>query len=492
MVAVVTLFTFLPMVGTMTSYSTVRALIQTKFNLSMTLSGLANSLAFGFTVGFSPISSSLFKKYGYKKLVLLGYGGGSLTLVVCGLLAGIQNSESLSIQGNVTETQNTTETRFLPVTGEPLVSIENSQNTGGSGGYMFVFLYSVVFGICNNFVYNGSISMTGKHLSGSDVLAPATVVLSLAVPLSGFLGNPLSQYMIDVFGEDSGVTCRFMVFGAACMFSTVVFYLTTEDPKNEDKVDQKNLDSQSDAERTSMMETKTNFEQLHELNATPSTEKNNTAGESVEKNTTQSSLDFKLLTQPQVLIWIFATALWGMLFTIPNTLGTDYMVNNFGLAKAEAASVLSSQGFVELVTRLLMVVIGKKLPKKVGSYALIYSVCCFLVGVNCVWVSFQVSKFAAWTYFLLLQPPVAIMNCLIYAATENIFGSARVESVWSFTNLLLAVGFTAGPIMCTFIMKFADMHQAVFVAGVLASVGSGLLAILFLKARKTIKGPDES
>ena len=223
------------------------------------------------------------------------------------------------------------------------------------------------------------------------------MVLSLAVPLSGFLGNPFSQYMIDVFGEDSGVTCRFMVFGAACMFSMLVFYLTTEDPKNENKVNQQNLDSQSDSERTSMMETKTNFEQLHELNATPSTE-NNTAGESIEKNTTQSSLDFKLLTQPQVLIWIFATALWGMLFTIPNTLGTDYMVNSFGLAKAEAASVLSSQGFVELVTRLLMVVIGKKLPKKVGSYALIYSVCCFLVGVNCVWVSFQVSKFAAWTY----------------------------------------------------------------------------------------------
>jgi len=488
MVAVVTLFTYLPMVGTMTSYSTVRALIQTKFNLSMTLSGLANSLAFGFTVGFSPISSSLFKKYGYKKLVLLGYGGGGVTLVVCGFLAGLQNSGSSS----ATENQNTTETRFLPVTGEPLVSpgIENGQNTGSSGGYMFVMLYSVVFGICNNFVYNGSISMTGKHLSGSDVLASATVVLSLGVPLSGFLGNPFSQYLIDVFGEESGVKWRFMVFGAACMFSMVVFYLTTTDPKNEDNPEK--FDSMSDSGTTSMSETKTNFEQLQlksEINGIPSAD--NSTDESTEK-TTQSSLNYKLLAQPQVLIWIFATALWGMLFTIPNTLGTDYMVNNFGLAKTEAASVLSSQGFVELVTRLLMVVIGKKLPKKVGSYALIYSICCFLVGVNCVWVSFQDSKFAAWSYFLLLQPPVAIMNCLIYAATENIFGSASVESVWAFTNLFLAVGFTAGPIMCTFIMKFADMHQAVFVAGVLASVGSGLLAILFLKAKKTGKCPDQS
>merc|ERR1719483_1754793 len=448
----------------------------------MTLSGLANSLAFGFTVGFSPISSSLFKKYGYKKLVLLGYGGGGVTLVVCGFLAGLQNSGSSS----------TTETRFLPVTGEPLVSpgIDNGQNTGSSVGYMFVMLYSVVFGICNNFVYNGSISMTGKHLSGSDVLASATVVLSLGVPLSGFLGNPFSQYLIDVFGEESGVKWRFMVFGAACMFSMVVFYLTTTDPKNEDNPEK--FDSMSDSGTTSMSETKTNFEQLQlksEINGIPSAD--NSTDESTEK-TTQPSLNYKLLAQPQVLIWIFATALWGMLFTIPNTLGTDYMVNNFGLAKTEAASVLSSQGFVELVTRLLMVVIGKKLPKKVGSYALIYSICCFLVGVNCVWVSFQDSKFAAWTYFLLLQPPVAIMNCLIYAATENIFGSASVESVWAFTNLFLAVGFTAGPIMCTFIMKFADMHQAVFVAGVLASVGSGLLAVLFLKAKKTVKCPDQS
>ena len=178
-VAVVTLFTYLPMVGTMTSYSTVRALIQAKFNLSMTLSGLANSLAFGFTVGFSPISSSLFKKYGYKKLVLIGYGAGSLALVVCGLLAGTQNPGSLSeAQNNTTETQssaytqNNTETRFLPVTGEPLVGAgsETSGNSASSYvGLMFVFLYSVVFGICNNFVYNGSISMTGKHLSGSDV-----------------------------------------------------------------------------------------------------------------------------------------------------------------------------------------------------------------------------------------------------------------------------------------------------------------------------------
>lgn len=489
------------MVGTMTSYSTVRALIQAKFNLSMTLSGLANSLAFGFTVGFSPISSSLFKKYGYKKLVLIGYGAGSLALVVCGLLAGTQNPGSLSeAQNNTTETQssaytqNNTETRFLPVTGEPLVGAgsETSGNSASSYvGLMFVFLYSVVFGICNNFVYNGSISMTGKHLSGSDVLASATVILSLGVPLSGFLGNPFSQYLIDVFGDETAVKLRFMVFGAACMFSMVIFYLTTADPENENNItcNQENSDSQLDSEKTSMMETKTNFVKLHDSTGTSSID--HSTDEPVNKQT-QSNLNLELLAQPQVLIWIFATALWGMLFTIPNTLGTDYMVDNFGLAKTEAASVLSSQGFVELVTRLLMVLIGKKLPKKVGSYALIYSICCFLVGVNSVWVSFQDSKFAAWSYFLLLQPPVAIMNCLIYAATENIFGSASVESVWPFTNLLLAVGFTAGPIMCTFIMKFADMHQAVFVAGVLASFGSGLLGILFLKARKTLERPDES
>ena len=223
------------------------------------------------------------------------------------------------------------------------------------------------------------------------------MILSLGVPLSGFLGNPFSQYLIDVFGDETAVKFRFMVFGAACMFSMVVFYLTTADPENENNItcNQENSDSQLDSEKTSMMETKTNFVKLHDSTGTSSID--HSTDEPVNKKT-QSNLNLELLAQPQVLIWIFATALWGMLFTIPNTLGTDYMVNNFGLAKTEAASVLSSQGFVELVTRLLMVLIGKKLPKKVGSYALIYSICCFLVGVNSVWVSFQDTKFAAWSY----------------------------------------------------------------------------------------------
>merc|ERR1711997_139578 len=188
----------------------------------------------------------------------------------------------------------------------------------------------------------------------------------------------------------------------------------------------------------------------------------------------------KLYKEPTVLIWIFSTALWGMLFTIPNTLGADYMVKNFGLDKSEAASVLLTQGLVELATRLLMVVIGKKLPKTRGSYALIYSVCCVLVGINSIQVTFQGSSLAAWAYFMLLQPPVAIMNCLVYAATENIFGSSSVEEVWSFTNLFLAIGFTAGPTIAT---MFSDMHQGVFVAGVLATLGGCLLAFLYTKAK---------
>ena len=46
--------------------------------------------------------------------------------------------------------------------------------------------------------------------------------------------------------------------------------------------------------------------------------------------------------------------------------------------------------------------------------------------------------------------------------------------------VFLAIGFTAGPTLAT---QFSDMHQGVFVAGVLACLGGGLLALLYAKAK---------
>jgi len=471
-VAIVTLFTYLPMVATMTSYSTVRALIQQKFNMSMTLSGLANSLAFGFTVGFSPISSTLFKKYNYKNLVMLGYAAGAITLVLCGFMSDSTDGDTQSDRFLPVTPQNDIETDYSMNSTLDTSTDANTETSSTSGGYSFVVLYSIIFGICNNFVYNGSISLTGKLLTGSSFLTSSTVILSLAVPCGGFFGNSFSKYLINTFGDETVVKWRFIIFGAACLVSMVVFYFTAVDPTQQ-------IQKTEDEIKCQKTESKAMLESINSgSNSVSSSELNPNAKP-------ESSLNLDLLKDPKVLIWIFSTALWGMLFTIPNTLGTDYMVNNFGLSGSEAADVLSTQAFVELLTRLVMVVIGKKLPKNRGFYALIYSICCFLVGINCIIVSFQDSKFAAWSYFLLLQPPVAIMNCLIFAATENIFGAESVESVWPFTNLLLAIGFTIGPIMCTSIMKFGvDMHQGVLVAGILASVGGGLLALLYTKASK--------
>ena len=120
------------------------------------------------------------------------------------------------------------------------------------------------------------------------------MILSLGVPLSGFLGNPFSQYLIDVFGDETAVKFRFMVFGAACMFSMVIFYLTTADPENENNItcNQENSDSQLDSEKTSMMETKTNFVKLHDSTGTSSID--HSTDEPVNKKT-QSNLNLELL-----------------------------------------------------------------------------------------------------------------------------------------------------------------------------------------------------
>ena len=53
-----------------------------------------------------------------------------------------------------------------------------------------------------------------------------------------------------------------------------------------------------------------------------------------------------------------------------NTLGTDYMTQEFNMTSEEASKVLSISGFVELITRLIMAGIGKFLPTSRGSYKL--------------------------------------------------------------------------------------------------------------------------
>merc|ERR1719186_621975 len=148
----------------------------------MTLSGLANSLAFGFTVGFSPISSSLFKKYNYKNLVMLGYAAGAITLVLCGFMSDSTDGDTQSDRFLPVTPQNDIETDYSMNSTLDTSTYSNTETSSTSGGYSFVVLYSIIFGICNNFVYNGSISLTGKLLTGSSFLTSSTVILSLAVP----------------------------------------------------------------------------------------------------------------------------------------------------------------------------------------------------------------------------------------------------------------------------------------------------------------------
>lgn len=453
-IAVITLFTYSPMVGIMTSHSIVRQNVQSDFNMSMTLSTFINSLAIGFTVGFSPVSSWLFSRYRHKLIVLLGYGLGSFALLVCGYLShlvssptDVQDSAQTGRWTNTAPAQNLTETQ----TGVP--------NEGG-GGYSLVIVYSILYGVANNFVYNGAMCMTGTTLKKSKYLATATVILSLAVPLGTFISNIFSQSLLTHFGDQHVVKYRYGIYAGLLGLSMLIFGCFVSDQA----CDKTSSERPMTPENEKLQRTNSDSDEFEE--------------------TVETKVHLGVLRDGKVLIWIIATALWGMLFTIPNTLGSDYMTREFNMTSEEASKVLASTGVVELITRLMIATFGTLLPTSRGTYSGIYSLCCFFVGASCLLVTTQSSNLAAWAYFLLIQPPVAIMNCLIYAATENIFTSKWTQSVWPFTNLCLAIGFTSGPIMCTLILKVADFHQGVLVAGVLSTLGGGLLAVLYTKSKR--------
>ena len=83
LIAVVAMFSYIPLAGIMTSYSSMSDDMKKHYNLSPFLQSALNSFAFGITVGLCPFSSLLFLKYGYRPVALIGYAGSAAALLVC-------------------------------------------------------------------------------------------------------------------------------------------------------------------------------------------------------------------------------------------------------------------------------------------------------------------------------------------------------------------------------------------------------------------------
>merc|ERR1712110_1309656 len=109
-----------------------------------------------------------------------------------------------------------------------------------------------------------------------------------------------------------------------------------------------------------------------------------------------------------------------------------------------------------------------------GSYGFIYFITCGLLGALTYMSTVNNSENLAWAFFLLLPFPVGVMNGMIFGGTANIFGNDLVKTVWPFTNVLLAVGFTLGPILFSEVRDVFDVVSALRIFAFIAGIGRWL------------------
>lgn len=452
LIAVVAMFAYIPLAGIMTSYSSISKDMQKHYGLNSVLQSALNSVAFGITVGLCPFSSLLFLKYGYRPVAMVGFCGAALSLLVSAMT---------------------------------------------TNQYVLFFSYSIAFATFNNFAYNSLTSCVGEWLAGTDWVASGTVLVSCGISLGTFIFNPLTTWLnsnsadlnipknttaeFSAFDESDylflnaadRIYYRFIICGVYILIGGALFYLVSDEPPKEEQ--------SNDAEMT-----KLELEESEEKKVSKKTEK---------------LMDFAVFSDLKVWAWLIGTTLWSLMFTVPLTNGVDIITNNYqyettsengtiifeNMTTDTAVKILSANGFIELAVRFLCIAVGPKLPKFSGSYGYIYAVTCMLLGGLTYMSTLNNTEMLAWGFFLLLPFPVGVMNGMIFGGTANIFGNSLVKTVWPFTNVLLAVGFTAGPILFSEVKALSDIVSALRLFSVIAVVGAVVMLWLGMKAKKSSK-----
>merc|ERR1711963_1141205 len=146
-------------------------------------------------------------------------------------------------------------------------------------------------------------------------------------------------------------------------------------------------------------------------------------------------------------------------------------------------SIIARMGFIELIVRLVVMVMGPIIEKQSnGYYALIYSVMCGLVGGICINLTiypelYEDTKIWLQVSFLLLPLPMGVMNSLILPAGNNIFGQKMNEKIiWPYSCTFLAIGFFTGPVVFEGLNRQFGMDSGFRVAG----IGAFVSAFIFL------------
>ena len=442
-IAIFSLGFYSPFAGYLTSYSAIAENLSTALNINNIYTSGLNSFAFALAVGSGPITTQFLtnKKFGFKWTTFAGFIIASL-----GLLAASFASKLWQI---------------------------------------FLF-YSVITSLGNNCVYMGLNYIVSEWLDGTKWKTPGCVLVSMAISTGVFVFNivtiKLKDWTVGKYDpQDSSVNLaivqdRFMAFSAIIFFWGIVFFILYSylDKQNQQSEPQNEPQESEDFKKD---EEKNNNKQQVEIQAPDFNNK----------------IHHSLL---HILMYLLPTFFWGVIFTVPYTLGTGLISSKLlGASKNNenspeeiktlTASILAGMGICELTIRFFVMLLGPSIPtyKKKGLYAHIYGIMCIVTAFICfsLTLNFQSFKWTAislFSLFWLLTLPMAVMNSLVMPAGENIYNKKLNDKIiFPYGSSLLAFGFFAGPVVFEYLSDNYGTDTGFLVASI-GVFGAGCVFVL--------------
>ncbi|XP_071497609.1 uncharacterized protein [Diadema antillarum] len=202
-----TFLLILPVTGILSSFGVIFVKLQHEYDISDFALGWIGSVAFGIMFAASPISTGLFKRFGHRKVAVVG--------VIC-CSAGLLLSAAVP---------------------HPY--------------YLFA-TYSLLFGIGSNFIDNTSLNLVGTYFPRKNS-ARASCFATLGWSVGSLSLNPAIEILCERFGWRKTfiiLGCSLFVVGLVCAasFRKKIDYIEVPIPDEEDEEEKQALDDYCDGE----------------------------------------------------------------------------------------------------------------------------------------------------------------------------------------------------------------------------------------------------
>jgi len=306
--------------------------------------------------------------------------------------------------------------------------------------YVLLLTYSVFLGVGANLCFNPSMILVGSHFTNKNQ-AIASCLATAGISIGNLSINPLMGHLLDTYGWR--VTFRMMcAFVVTAMLISIAFY------------------RKPDSQKTNDAESQTTELKAEEKRAKLSTP--------------------KMLLNPGVALWMVATLLWSVSFIFPlihlvkYVKTTPFNDTTEPVTTNQANFVMLVFGIFELIGRFVG---GISAERSKINLTYVYTIFTTVAGVVTI-ATVPVNSFK-WMYFYAICCGITsgVANSMIYVTTHKLFGSFYGNRIWTYVNVMVALGAAGGPTLAGVLFDATHSYNLPFNIAGSVFIASGVVMV---------------